>query len=77
MIGTPIEDAARAPVRACTGPGLLKYRVRYRRAVSFTPLEYRTRACSRYLRGYPDTRVPQSAGQLGSARSQSAGADLV
>ena len=44
------EHAARAPVRAWTGPGLLKYRVRYLQAASFTPLEYRTRLCSRYSR---------------------------
>ena len=36
MLVTPFEHSARAPVRARTRPGLLKYRVRYLRAASFT-----------------------------------------
>ena len=50
MLATPFEHAARAPVPAWTGPGLLKYRVRYRRAASKPPCEYRTRLGSRYSR---------------------------
>ena len=50
MLGTPFEHAARAPVPARIRPGLLKYRMGCSRAASFTPLEYRTRPCSRYSR---------------------------
>ena len=40
MLATPFEHAARAPVPARIRPGLLKYRVRYRRAPSKPPCEY-------------------------------------
>ena len=50
MLVTPFEHAARAPVPARTGPGLLKYRIGYRRTASKPPCEYRTRPCSRYSR---------------------------
>ena len=70
MLVTPFEHAARAPVPARTRPRLLKYRIGYRRAASKPPFEYRTRHAV-------GTRVPQSAGQLGSARPHSPGADLV
>ena len=50
MLGTTFEHAARAPVPTQIRPGLLKYRMGCSQAASFTPLEYRTRPCSRYSR---------------------------
>ena len=53
MLVTPFEHAARAPVRAQTRPGLffkIPCEVRYLRAASFPPFEYRTRLYSRYSR---------------------------
>ena len=50
MLATPFEHDVRAPVPARTRPGLLKYRIGYRWAVSKPPFEYRTHPCSRYSR---------------------------
>ena len=80
MLVTPFEHAARAVVRARTGPGLLEYRVRYLRpgGVFYTPRVqdslYRTRLCSRYSRAAVSWMV-QAADS--SARPHSAAADLV
>ena len=51
-LATPSADAARAPVPAQTRPGLLKYRMRYRRAASKTPFEAASKTPFEYLLSY-------------------------